>query len=240
MIRSTLAVAVLVGLVPADARSQEVALEAGQRIQLALERAESAGIPRTLLENRLAEGRAKGVSEERISAVMEARLETLLRARSLIGERDGALDPTELAAAGAALEAGVSAEALAALRGRAPAEQRTVAITVLTELVQRGLASEIALERVQLALSRRGGDPRDITRRPTEPRDRERTFRPSSGSRPDGRDTPPGGSRGTGIGVDVGVGVDTRIGDGIERGTRTAGERASQTGGDRGNQTGGR
>src|SRR4051794_22965269 len=52
-----------------------------QRIQAARQRSAQAGIPVALLDGKVAEGRAKGVPEDRIAAAVERRLASLQRAR---------------------------------------------------------------------------------------------------------------------------------------------------------------
>ena len=130
------------------------AQDAQRRIDSARRTAASAGLPVQLLEDKLAEGRAKGVPLERIAAAVEHRLAGITRAREVMGRGVAAAD---LAAGADALDAGVAPTALATLSREAPAAQRAVAVAVLTQLVSEGLASERALERVQAAL-RRGPD----------------------------------------------------------------------------------
>jgi hypothetical protein len=122
-----------------------------QRIEAARQRAAQAGVPVALLDAKVAEGRAKGVSVERIAGAVEQRLELLGRARQAMGPRTAAAD---LSVGADALNAGVSAESLGALAAKAPAPERAVAIAVLTQLVRDGEASERALERVTAALNR--------------------------------------------------------------------------------------
>jgi hypothetical protein len=127
-----------------------------QRIGRALERAQAVGVPVELLESKVAEGRAKGVPTARIAPVVEQRLEVLQRVKTDFGDRHQ-LTPAELGVAGDAVQAGVNEAVVATLSGRAPRDRRAVAIAVLTELVKRGDASEVALAKVSEALGR-GGD----------------------------------------------------------------------------------
>src|SRR5262245_27803667 len=60
------------------------------RIEIAIERAQEAGIPISLLESKRAEGKAKGIPIERIATAVETRLQHLERARQAIGR--GATD----------------------------------------------------------------------------------------------------------------------------------------------------
>jgi hypothetical protein len=142
------------------------------RINTALARARQVGIPVALLESKIAEGKAKGVSLERIAAAVERREAALEKAsQALRSQADAA---SSLSVGADAVEAGVSEAALKAIAENAPRDRRNVAIAVLTELVEQGHVPEAALERVREALKRgpdalanlpaqaaaaRGGDP---------------------------------------------------------------------------------
>ena len=153
------------------------------RINTALARAREVGIPIALLESKIAEGKAKGVSLERMAATIERRLATLERAGNALR---GAPDANDSLSVGAdAIESGVSEAALRAVAENAPRDRRNVAIAVLTELVEQGHVPEAALERVRAAL-RRGPDA--LTDLPAEARRRDRD---APNTRPDApRDRP--------------------------------------------------
>ena len=122
------------------------------RINTALARAQQVGIPVALLESKIAEGKAKGVSLDRIAAAVERRQAALEKAsQALRGQPDAA---SSLAVGADAVEAGVSDAALKAIAENAPRDRRNVAIAVLTELVEQGHAPTAALERVREALKR--------------------------------------------------------------------------------------
>ena len=123
------------------------------RVNATLDAALEAGIPVSLLERKIAEGRAKGVPMERIAIAVENRLEALTTARGALV--DAGLTSTtegELSVAADAAQAGVSSTALATIGSTAPQERRAVAIAVLAELVAAGHASSQALVQVQEAL----------------------------------------------------------------------------------------
>ncbi|HEX8274072.1 MAG TPA: hypothetical protein VF615_15650 [Longimicrobiaceae bacterium] len=125
-----------------------------QRIEAARRRAEATGIPVSLLDLKVAEGRAKGVPADRIAGAVEIRLSLLARAReAMAGSGRVALSAADLSAGADALGAGVSADALGSLTRSAPGDRRAVAIAVLAQLVQEGDRSDRALERVRLALA---------------------------------------------------------------------------------------
>lgn len=122
------------------------------RINTALARARQVGIPVALLESKIAEGKAKGVSMDRIAEAVERREAALEKAsQALRGQPDSA---SSLGVGADAVEAGVSEAALKAVADNAPRDRRNVAIAVLTELVQQGHVPEAALERVREALKR--------------------------------------------------------------------------------------
>ena len=140
-----------------------------QRIAAARQRASAAGIPVSLLDGKVAEGRAKGIPLDRIAAAVERRLTSLQRARDAMGAgaRPPALTAADLNVGADALDAGVDPAALGRLAREAGADRRTVAIAVLTQLVQEGMASEQALARVTAALAR---NPDELRRLPGEAR----------------------------------------------------------------------
>ena len=131
------------------------AQDASARVDAALESAVQAGIPVSLLEQKMAEGKAKGVPMERIAAAVEKRLEALTQARDAMTQA-GLQSATagELSVAADAVQGGVSQSALATISRRSSGGNREVAIAVLTDLVAMGHAPEQALVRVEAALAR--------------------------------------------------------------------------------------
>lgn len=123
------------------------------RINTAIARARQVGIPVALLESKIAEGKAKGVSMDRIATVVERRESTLERASHAMARQQGIAD-ADLSVAADALESGVSETVLKAVADTAPRERRAVAIAALTQLVQLGYVPEAALGRVRDALKR--------------------------------------------------------------------------------------
>jgi hypothetical protein len=122
------------------------------RINTALARARQVGIPVALLESKIAEGKAKGVSMERIALAVERRQAALEKAsQALRGQPNAA---SSLSVGADAVESGVSEAVLKAVADNAPRERRNVAIATLTELVRQGDVPEAALARVRDALAR--------------------------------------------------------------------------------------
>ncbi|MBI4408086.1 MAG: hypothetical protein HY561_00165 [Gemmatimonadetes bacterium] len=128
--------------------------EAEARIEAALEQALEAGVPVSLLESKIEEGKAKGVSMTRIASTIEHRLEVLLEAKQAMEERGREARPGELAAAAFALESGAEANAVAEVGRSAPPEQREEALIELGELVAHGESSARAAALVQADLLR--------------------------------------------------------------------------------------
>ena len=140
--------ALLTVFVRADAAMAQTSQE---RIDAATAHAREAGIPVTLLESKVAEGKAKGIPMDRIAAAVERREASLEKAsQALRGRPDvGAAD---LSVGADAIETGVSAAVLKAIAESAPRDRRVVAIAALTELVREGRVPEAALDQVKDAL----------------------------------------------------------------------------------------
>ncbi len=134
-----------------------------ERINVALARARQVGIPVALLERKMAEGKAKGVSLERIAAAIERREGALERASQALRGDPG--DTASLSVGADAIESGVDQAALKAVADDAPRDRRTVAIATLTQLVQQGDLSAAALAKVRNALKR---GPDALTNLPSE------------------------------------------------------------------------
>jgi hypothetical protein len=138
------------GALPAFAQGGQGAQE---RIDAALARARSQGVPVSLLESKMAEGKAKGVALDRIATAIDRREASLERAAQAMKGHEPITD-AELSVGADALDAGVSNAVLKAVTESAPRERRAVAIAAITELVQRGSAPDAALARVREALKR--------------------------------------------------------------------------------------
>src|SRR5687768_13166961 len=94
------------------------------RINTALARARQVGIPVVLLESKVAEGKAKGVSLDRVAEAVERRQAALEKAsQALRGQPDAA---SSLSVGADAVEAGVSDAALKAIADNAPRDRRNV------------------------------------------------------------------------------------------------------------------
>jgi hypothetical protein len=122
------------------------------RIQAALATAVDAGVPVTLLESKIAEGRAKGVDMARIATAVEHRAEVLTRVQTALAARFEAVTTGELTAAADAHQNGVGLDGIVGVTARA-GNDRAAALTVLADLVAEGRAPEHALLRVEAALN---------------------------------------------------------------------------------------
>jgi len=153
-------------MVPTVARAQNGVAAQGQaqgqaqvqtpqaRIDAALSAAAKANVPVELVKNKIAEGEAKHVPQERIATAVEARVTSLTRASETMKHAGVAVGSAgELAVTADALDAGVSENAVVRVTRDTPAERRTVAIAVLADLVRLGNASDRALARVSGAVT---------------------------------------------------------------------------------------
>lgn len=153
MRRILFSLAVLALFTPALLSAQSSADAAAEaRMAVAIQHAMSVGVPQSLLESKVAEGRAKGVAAARIAAAVEHRAEVLARVQSAFNARAETVSRSELQAAGDAHERGVDVESITELSARA-GEDRAVALTILADLVASGKTPEHALLRVQAALA---------------------------------------------------------------------------------------
>jgi hypothetical protein len=134
--------------------------EAGARAQLAIDHAASVGVPRELLESKIAEGRAKGVAEARIAAAVEHRAAILSRVKTAMESR------TE---ARASASGDVRGQAQSRTRGEARGEGRegrdALQVEALTtaELIAAADAHELGVSLESLArLNARAGKDRAL------------------------------------------------------------------------------
>ena len=156
----TLSLAALLVAAPAALAAQDSTATSGSasadaRVTATLDHAMSAGIPVSLLQRKVDEGKAKGVPMDRIAIAVENRLTALTRARDAMLSA-GITHTTEgqLSVTADAVQAGVSQAALVAVGRSAPEERRTVAIAVLTQLVASGQLPDQAVAHVQAAIAR--------------------------------------------------------------------------------------
>jgi hypothetical protein len=124
------------------------------RIEEARTRMQSAGIPVSLIESKIEEGKAKGVPLDRIAFAVERRAAALVQAQTAMSRSQQPLSEADLVAGADALGIGVSQAVLGTISEAAPRERRAVAIAALTELVAMDVVPEEALERVLEALAR--------------------------------------------------------------------------------------
>jgi hypothetical protein len=188
------ATAILIVLVRADVALAQTPQE---RIDAATAHASAAGIPVTLLESKVAEGKAKGITMDRIAAAVERREATLERSsQALRGSPN--VTAADLSVSADALESGVSAAVLKTLADTAPRDRRVVAIAALTELVRQGKVPEAALERVRDALKR---GPDALANLPAQAAAEAGGNGKGNGNgRPDGQSSNGNGNNGNGVG----------------------------------------
>jgi hypothetical protein len=201
----TLYLAAVLALAPATIVAQDSTAATGSgagadaRVTAALAAAVNAGIPVSLLERKVAEGKAKGVPMDRIAGAVETRLDALVRAREAMTKAHlASTTEGELSVAADAVQGGVSQTALATISQSAPQDRRSVAIAVLADLVAAGRTSEVAVTQVQAALAR---GPEALANLRAESAAGVQVY---------------GGAGGAG--VQVGAGAETRVELGVPRG----------------------
>jgi hypothetical protein len=195
MRRSTwiLAAAVLAAA-PLQAQTPE------QRVERAMQRAAAAGLPTSLLESKVAEGRAKGVDMHRIALAVEQRLDGIQRARTALARASEVVTHGDLSAGADALHNGVSEAALTSLARSTSGDSRTVAIVALAELVRQGHPLDHALAQVREAVAR-GPEalqnlPAHAASRAGQPPGRSGEARPTTPGKPGARPAGPPPGRG--------------------------------------------
>jgi hypothetical protein len=140
---------VVAAILPAGALAQTPR----ERIDQAMTRAQQAGIPVSLLESKIAEGRAKGVGMERIAIAVESRLRNAEQAKVIMTRGAGDVDAAQLSVGADAIGAGVTEAVLEKIAASASRDRRAVAVAALTQLVLHGITPDAALVRVQEALA---------------------------------------------------------------------------------------
>jgi len=125
-----------------------------ERIDAAMTRSQQAGIPLSLLESKIAEGRAKGVAMDRIAKAVESRLRNLEQAKVIMARVANDVDAAQLSVGADAIGSGISDAVLEKITASAGRDRRAVAVAVLTQLVLHGIAPEAALVQVKDALAR--------------------------------------------------------------------------------------
>src|SRR5215510_1453006 len=115
-----------------------------ERIDAAMTRSQQAGIPLSLLESKIAEGRAKGVAMDRIAAAVESRLRNLEQAKVVMARVANDVDGAQLSVGADAIGSGISDAVLEKITASAGRDRRAVAVAVLTQLVLHGNAPEAA------------------------------------------------------------------------------------------------
>ena len=163
------------------------------RIDAARRSVAEAGIPPSLIDARVAEGRAKGIPLDRIAAVVERRAAALGAARQAMAGANG-LNAADLSAGADAVEAGIDGASLRALIQGARVEDRPVAIAVLTYLHREaGIPVGQALQSVRSAM---GEGPEALRTLPSRAAAARERRGPPQGVGPPGG--PPGAGSGGG------------------------------------------
>ena len=140
---------VVLALIPAAVMAQSPQ----ERLDTAITHAQEAGIPVSLLQSKIAEGRAKNIPMERIATAVENRLRNLEQAKIAMNRGATDVDAAQLSVGADAIGAGVSESVLTQIATSASRDRRAVAVAALTQLVLHGTAPDVALLQVKDALA---------------------------------------------------------------------------------------
>jgi microcompartment protein CcmK/EutM len=140
---------VVLALLPAAVMAQSPQ----ERLDAAISHAQEAGIPVSLLQSKISEGRAKGIPMDRIATAVENRLRNLEQAKTAMNRGAGDVDAAQLSVGADAIGAGVSEAVLTQIASSASRDRRAVAVAALTQLVLHGTAPDAALVQVKDALA---------------------------------------------------------------------------------------
>jgi microcompartment protein CcmK/EutM len=140
---------VVLALLPAAVMAQSPQ----ERLDAAITHAQETGIPVSLLQSKIAEGRAKNIPMDRIATAVENRLQNLEQAKIAMNRGATDVDAAQLSVGADAIGAGVSEAVLTQIVTAASRERRAVAVAALTQLVLHGTAPDVALLQVKDALT---------------------------------------------------------------------------------------
>jgi hypothetical protein len=145
-----------------------VPLEVAQDVTAVVSDATSRGLPGLTIANRALEGVAKGRSGEEVRAAAHALSHDLVDARNAFLEAGRTPEASEIEAGAAALGMGVDGKTISEVARQAPSGRSlTVPITVIGQLVERGLPSDEVLAEVLARLKQRLED-RELAELPGE------------------------------------------------------------------------
>lgn len=126
-------------------------------VERVIEAARADGVPVEPLVNKALEGASKGAAAPRVAAAVRALAGHLRAARAVLGS---AAADQEIAVGAEALRAGATADDLRTLRRVSSARPLTVPLTILSDLVGRGVPADTA-SAVVAALAARGAPDRE-------------------------------------------------------------------------------
>ncbi len=124
-----------------------------ERLDAAITHAQEMGIPVSLLQSKIDEGRAKTIPMDRIAMAVENRLRNLEQAKIAMSRGAGNVNAAQLSVGADAIAAGASEAVLTQIATSASGDRRAVAVAALTQLVLHGIAPDAALLQVKDALA---------------------------------------------------------------------------------------
>jgi hypothetical protein len=162
-VAATLSASALAAQTPAhdpSAQLQEVLpADVAERVLARIADARARQLPAAALENRALKFAARGVAPSDIERSVFEQADRMGQARELLVSRRGSADGEEIDAAAEAMRKGVSGESVSELARTAPSGRSlAVPLHVLGQLVERGLPSDAALQRVHERLMARATD----------------------------------------------------------------------------------
>lgn len=155
---------------PAATRLKEVLpADVADRILARIAAARSRDLPSQALENRALKFAARGIAPSEIERSVSEQADRMERVKPVLEQARGTKPlGDEIEAAAEALRQGVDAKTLSALARSAPSGRSlAVPLYVIGSLVDRGLASDAALQRVEQKLNARATDA-DLEQLPAE------------------------------------------------------------------------
>lgn len=131
--------------------------ETRAEVERLIEAARADGLPVEPLISKALEGGSKGAPGPRVAAAVSALADHLTASRSALGPAATAL---EIAVGAEALRGGATPDGLRTLRMQAPTRPLTLPLTILADLVGRGVPADTAIAAVT-ALATRGAPDRE-------------------------------------------------------------------------------
>ena len=145
---------------PSDKLRQVLPSDVAERVLAKIATARSRELPASALQNRALKFAARGIAPQDIELSVDQQIERMQQSKAAIEEGRGRkADSDEIEAGADAIRKGVNGAQVSALAKTAPSGRSlAVPLFVIGSLIDRGVASDAALARVQLKLQQRASD----------------------------------------------------------------------------------